>query len=73
MGKMRVTEIVREVFTTFDKEISSNIEFIIRNLGRSEDNTKPLSEYPNNGWQKQIFNEFLEDCKGDRTLAEAEN
>ena len=69
-GKVRITEIVREVFTTFDKEISSNIEFIIRNLGRSEDNTKPLSEYPNNGWQKQIFNEFLEDCKGDRILAE---
>ena len=69
-GKMHVMEIVREVFSTFDKEISSNIEFIIRNLGRSEDNSKPLSKYPNNGWQKQIFNEVLDDCKGDRTLAE---
>lgn len=69
-GKAGVVEIVREVFATFDKEISSNQNFIIDNLEHSENNTNPLSQYPKNGWQRQIFNEVLEDCKGDLNLAE---
>ena len=69
-GKAQVREIVREVFSTFDNEISSNPDFVARNLGRTEDNSKPLWKYAGNGKQKDIFNEILEDCGGDRVLAE---
>jgi DNA polymerase elongation subunit (family B) len=66
-----VANVLHETFNTLNNAINRHdIRFIIKNLGQSQDNDKPLSAYPNNGWQKQVFQEILEDCNGDHALAE---
>lgn len=53
-----------------DAKPKRDMKFIVRNLASTQGNDKPLSKYTGNGWQKQIFQEILDDCNGDRTLAE---
>lgn len=41
-------------------------------FARTEDNEEPLSvsAIKQNGWHRQIFQEMLEDCNGDRVFTE---
>jgi DNA polymerase elongation subunit (family B) len=67
----RVANVTREIFNAFDEAVTRrDMKFIIRKLAYTLDNDRPLSTYSNNGWQKQVFQEILEDCNSDRALAE---
>ena len=46
------------------------MKFIAQKLCYSAKTQKALYEHKRNCWQKYIFDEKIEDCKGDRSLAE---
>jgi DNA polymerase elongation subunit (family B) len=67
----RVAKAVLKIFNIFDEAVDkSDIKFIYQMLARTEDNERPLSTYLGNDWHKQVFEEILDDCNGDRVLAE---
>jgi len=70
-AKTHVSNYIRSAFNSLsDKLLVGNMKFIIEELFYSAKTQKALYEHKRNSWQKYIFDEKVEDCKGDHTLAE---
>lgn len=66
-----VSNYLRSAFNILsDNILISDLEFVIEKLFYSAKTQKALYEHKKNGWQKYIFEEKIEDCDGDRALAE---
>jgi hypothetical protein len=72
--KRQILDHIRSAFGTLsDRLLVKDIKFIKEKLSYSAKTQKALYEHADskkNCWQKYIFDEMLEDCDGDRALAE---
>jgi DNA polymerase elongation subunit (family B) len=72
-AKKHVSDYLRSAFNILsDNLLVSDMKFIVQKLYYSAKTQKALYEHEHkrNCWQKYIFDEKIEDCDGDRTLAE---
>ena len=70
-AKKQISDYLRSAFNILsDSFLVGDMKFIIQKLCYSAKTQKALYEHERNCWQKYIFDEKIEDCKGDRSLAE---
>jgi hypothetical protein len=66
-----VLDLIRSTFGILgDKLLVRDMEFIKEKLFYTMQTKDPLYECTDNRWQKYIFDEIVQDCNGDRVLAE---
>jgi DNA polymerase elongation subunit (family B) len=71
-AKQHVLDLIRSAFRVLgDKLLMRDMEFIKKKLFYTMQSKDPLYECTDNRWQKYIFDEILQDCNGDRLLAES--
>lgn len=70
-AKQHVLNHIRSAFGILDdKLLVRDMDFIKEKLFYTMQTKDPLYECTDNRWQKYIFDEILQDCNGDRLLAE---
>ncbi|HYZ58787.1 MAG TPA: DNA polymerase domain-containing protein [Nitrososphaeraceae archaeon] len=70
-AKQHVLNHIRSAFGILgDKLLVRDMDFIKEKLFYTMQTKDPLFECTDNRWQKYIFDEILQDCNGDRLLAE---
>jgi hypothetical protein len=69
-AKDHVLKYLRSAFNILGDNLVGDMKFIAQKLFYSAKTQKALWEHKRNSWQKYIFEEKIEDCDGDRALAE---
>jgi len=70
-AREHISNYLRSAFNILgDNLLVCDVKFIAQKLFYSAKTQKALYEHKGNCWQKYIFEEKIEDCEGDRALAE---